>query len=161
MLERLKQILSAATAAPGAAGSPATPGVPEAETARLRVAAAVLLLEIAHADDSFSFEERSHIEEALARHFDLSSAETRQVLEAAEERRREAVDLHQFTSLINRHYDEGQRMVLAEILWRVVHADGELSVHEDALMRRLAGLLDLRPGYLAAARKRAVGEDPA
>ena len=65
----------------------------------------------------------------------------------------EAVDLHQFTSLIIRHYDEGQRYVLAELLWRVVLADGELSRHEDTLLIKLGRLLDLRPGYLAGIRK--------
>ena len=48
-------------------------------------------------------------------------------------------------------------MVLAELLWRVVYADGELSRHEDYLARKIANLLDLRPGYLSEARNRARG----
>jgi hypothetical protein len=36
-----------------------------------------------------------------------------------------------------------------------VYADGTLSEHEDYLTQKLAVLLDLRPGYLAEARKRA------
>ena len=48
-------------------------------------------------------------------------------------------------------------MVLAEVLWRVVFADGELSRHEDYLMRKLASLLELKPGYLGEARRRASG----
>ena len=123
--------------------------------AELRVAACALLLELAHSDDTFQPEEQRHIEEALCRHFDLTAEEGRGLLELAEERRREATDLHQFTRLVTSRYDEGQRMVLAEIMWRVVYADGELSQHEEALMRKIAMLLDLRPGYLAAARTRA------
>jgi uncharacterized tellurite resistance protein B-like protein len=61
-------------------------------------------------------------------------------------------------SLITEHYDEGQRMVLAEVLWRLVYSDGRLARHEDYLMRKLANLLELKAGYLAAARKRAAAE---
>ena len=76
----------------------------------------------------------------------------------AADRLGQATDLHQFTSVIARHYDEGQRMVLAEVLWRVVYADGELSRHESYLMRKLANLLELRPGFLAEARRRVLPE---
>ena len=120
---------------------------------RLRVAACALLLEMAHADGTFSPEERVHIERALAGHFDLDEERVRELIAVAEAARAEAVDLHQFTSLVVRHYDEGQRYVLAELLWRVVLADGQLSQHEDVLLHKLGRLLDLRPGYLAGIRK--------
>ncbi len=123
----------------------------------LRVAACALLLEMAHADSEFSGAERTHIEEAMVRHFDLDTATARELIEIAERERHDAADLHQFTTIINRHYDEGQRMVLAELLWRVVYADGELSRHEDYLSRKLANLLDLRPGFLSEAKNRARG----
>ena len=58
--------------------------------------------------------------------------------------------------MINRHYDEGQRLVLAELLWRIVYADGRLSSHEDRLARKLAILLELPAGYLSEARARAL-----
>jgi uncharacterized tellurite resistance protein B-like protein len=126
----------------------------------IQVAACALLLELAYADDEFTADEREHIEETLTRHFAIPLEMARELIELAEEERRRAVDLYQFTSLINRHYDEGQRMVLAEVMWRLVYADGELAKHESYLMRRLSSLLELRPGYLAEARKRAVGRQP-
>ena len=123
----------------------------------LQIAACAVLLELAHADDEFSAEERSHIEEALGRHFALAPGQVRELIELAERERREATDLFRFTAVINESYDEGQRMALAEVLWRVVFADGRLSDHESYLMRKLSNLLDLRPGYLAEARRRAGG----
>ena len=127
----------------------------------LQVAACAMLLEMAHADDEFSADERRHIEEALGRHFDLPEAEVHALVDLAEQERREATDLFQFTAVIKQSYDEGQRMALAEVLWRVVFADGRLSEHEQYLMRKLSNLLDLRPGYLAEARRRAGGPEPA
>jgi uncharacterized tellurite resistance protein B-like protein len=153
MLAAIRRFLRGA----GGAGDSATagPGRDPDPDAELRVAACALLLELAHSDDTFRPEEQHQIEGALGRHFDLSAEEARGLLTLAEERRREAVDLHAFTRLVTARYDEGQRMLLAEIMWRVVDADGELSRHEEALMRKFATLLDLRPAYLAAARRRA------
>jgi len=151
MIDALKSLL----------GRHATPA-PQAETPSgghddraLHIAACALLLELAHADDEFTPDERRHVEEALVRHFDLPIDAARELMELAERERSEATDLYRFTSLINEEYDEGQRMVLIEVLWRVVYADGKLSKHEDYLMRKLANLLELRPGYLAEARNRA------
>lgn len=142
-----------ATDAPG----PPRPSASDPDR-NLQVAACALLLELAHADDEFSDDERRHLEEVLQRHFSLDRSTVAELIEAAEAERRQAVDLYQFTSLITRHYDEGQRMVLAEIMWRLVFADGQLSTHEQYLMRKLSSLLELRPGYLAEARKRAAAD---
>jgi uncharacterized tellurite resistance protein B-like protein len=46
-------------------------------------------------------------------------------------------------------------MVLAEIMWGLVYADGELADKEQHLMRKISHLLKLEPGYLTLARKRA------
>ena len=148
MLEAFRSLLSRAT-------SPAPYVSTPKEHASLHIAACAVLLELAHADDEFTVEERAHIEEALGRHFNLPEDDVRTLIDLAERQRREATDLFQFTSVINQSYDEGQRMALAEVLWRVVFADGKLSEHENYLMRKLSNLLDLRPGYLAEARRRA------
>jgi uncharacterized tellurite resistance protein B-like protein len=126
---------------------------------RLQVAACALLLELAYADQEFTAEERAHIHESAMRHFALDADAARELMAEAENARREAIDLHQFTSVVLEHYDEGQRMVLAELMWRVIDADGRLAEQESQLARKLASLLDLRPGYLAEARRRAERKD--
>lgn len=146
MFDALKSLLA------GRADTGRAPADPQHD---LRVAACALLLEIAYADQEFSPAERQHIEEIVARQFALDANATQELIAAADRERRLATDLHRFTSVINQHYDEGQRMVLAELLWRIVYADGSLSQHEDTLIRKIANLLDLRPGYLSEARSRA------
>ena len=37
-------------------------------------------------------------------------------------------------------------MVLLEVMWGLVYADGELSTHEESLMRKVCHLLDLAAG---------------
>ncbi len=125
----------------------------------IRLAACALLLELAHADDEFTDDERQHLESAVRRQFGLDAAESTKLLELAQEARDEAVDLWQFTNLIAENYSTGQKMVLAEIMWGLVYSDGELASKEDYLMRKICNLLRLEPGYLAEARQRVTDAD--
>ncbi len=120
----------------------------------LRVAACALLLEVAHADDDFSEEERVHLRDLVKRHFGLPKAAVDELVTLAEDRRRASVDLWGFTALIRENYSLGQKLVLAEAMWGLVLADGVLAEREDYLIRKISRLLDLKPGYLSEARKR-------
>jgi uncharacterized tellurite resistance protein B-like protein len=135
------------------------PAKTEPATSRkdIRLAACALLMEIAHADDEFTDDERAHLESALQRQFGLEAPEAQQLLALAEQERAQAVDLWQFTNLIAENYSIGQKMVLAEIMWGLAYSDGKLAGREDYLMRKICNLLRLEPGYLAEARKRAEG----
>ena len=118
----------------------------------LHLAACVLLLDIAHADGEFSDSERVHIETVLERHFSLPPESGRALMELADKERRNAVDHFKFTSQLRASYDTGQKMVLAEIMWGIVLADGQIAEHEHYLTRKISNLLELAPGYLSAAK---------
>ena len=122
---------------------------------RIQLAACALLLELAHADDEFSTEERTHIQSTLARHFGLPQAGVAELIALAEAERSQSLDHFQFTRLIASEYDLGQKMVLAEVMWGVILADGKLSDHETHLLRKMASLMQIEPGYLAEARRSA------
>ncbi len=132
------------------------PESPEQEVAEpdVRLAACALLIEIAHADEEFTEDEEQHLLSAVRRQYGLEEDEADQLLELAEQARVSAVDLWQFTKLIKQNYSLGQKMVLVEVMWGLVYSDGQLSSHEEALMRRVCHLLDLAPGYLADVRRR-------
>ena len=110
MLDSIRSFVAKNITAPTAMPSAADrlPGV--------QVAACALLLELAHADGEFSESERTHIEEALHRHFALDEATTRELLALAGSQRQQSVDHFQFTRLINDQYDLSQKMVLAEVI---------------------------------------------
>jgi uncharacterized tellurite resistance protein B-like protein len=124
---------------------------------RVQLAACALLLELAHADNEFSPEERRHIETTLARHFGLDDASVAELLRLAEAERAQSLDHFQFTRLVAAEYDLAQKMVLAEVMWGVILADGRLSDHETHLVRKMASLMQLEPAYLAEARRAAAG----
>lgn len=119
----------------------------------VRVAACALLLELAHADGEFSAQEQKHIEDAVARHFGLEVDATQQLLALAAEERSQSIDHFNFTRVINQQFDLSQKMVLAEVMWGVILADGTIQDHEAYLVRKVANLLNLAPAYLSQARQ--------
>src|SRR5687768_8103495 len=154
MLYALRALFSGQPPAPAPAASPdASP-----ESDPLAVAACALLLEIAWADGEFSAAERAHLEGVLARHFNLTAEEGSHLLAVADEARRNSIDHHRFTSVLRKNYDLGQKMVMAEIIWGLALADGEIAEHEHYLTRKISNLLDLQPGYLSAAKNAAAAK---
>ena len=132
------------------AGKAAPSGAPEVDPVHL--AACALLLDIAHADGEFFASEREHLQDVLARHFGLSEVDAQRLLAIAEVERKRAVDHFQFTSVLQKSYDLGQKMVLAEVMWGLVLADGAIADHEHYLTRKISNLLDLQPAYLSTAK---------
>ena len=116
------------------------------------VAACALLLDIAWADGEFSASEKAHLEAVLARHFGLDADAGHTLLEIAEGERQRSVDHFSFTAVLGKNYDVGQKMVLAEVMWGLVLADGQVADHEQYLTRKISNLLDLPPSYLSAAK---------
>jgi len=151
MLDAIRSLLGGAPApAPTRASLPE--GVDPAH-----VAACALLLDIAWADGEFSAAEKSHLESVLGRHFGLDAEGGERLLAIAEQERVRSVDHFSFTSVLGRNYDVGQKMVLAEVMWGMVLADGQIADHEQYLTRKISNLLDLPPAYLSAAKAAAEG----
>ena len=131
---------------------------PTADTGhKLQLAACALLLELAHADNEFTPEERGHIENTLARHFNLDEAEVLELMRLAEIERTQSLDHFQFTRLIAAQYDLRQKVALAELMWGVILSVGNLRDHETHLLRKMASLMQLEPAYLAQARRSVTG----
>jgi uncharacterized tellurite resistance protein B-like protein len=154
MLEGIRRFVRERVVGAGSAGPESTPGGPS----KVQLAACALLLELAHADGEFSAEEREHIQRTVVRHFGLDEETGAELVRLGEAERQQSLDHFQFTRLIATEYDLGQKMVLAEIMWGVILADGRLSDLETHLVRKFASLMQLEPAYLAQARKAAAGE---
>jgi uncharacterized tellurite resistance protein B-like protein len=125
---------------------------PTADVDPIHLAACAILLDIAYADGEFSDSERAHLEGVLERHFALPPDAGRQLIALADEERRKSIDHFHFASVLRRSYDVGQKMVLAEVMWGLVLADGQIADHEHYLTRKIANLLELEPGYLSSAK---------
>ena len=117
-------------------------------------ALAVLLIEVARSDDRVEVREQGIIERALARRFGLDGSEVRRLMKAAEEGAIKATDLHHFTQTVVREFSEEERIGVIEMLWEVAYSDGLLTGDEDALIRRVAGLIYVSDWERGEAKRR-------
>jgi uncharacterized tellurite resistance protein B-like protein len=136
-------------------------GGPEEVQAEFRLATCAVLLELAYADDAFTREEQEYVTDAVRRQFGLDPVEAEQLVQLAEEHRVGGGEIGGFTNLIRDHYSMQQKAALVEMMWGVVRADGTLAPRENQLMKRVCALVELGPGFLAAARERWEGAGPA
>ena len=119
-----------------------------------RLAAAALLFEAAMSDYDLGEEERTTIQQLVREQFDLDDTDASVLATLAQQRVRESVGLHGFTSLINQHWSEKDRLNLVEQMWRVVYADGRLDDHELHLMRKIQRLLHIPQKDFVSAKLR-------
>ena len=117
-------------------------------------ALAVLLIEMARSDDRVEVREHSLIERALARRFGLQRDEVTRLIKAAEEGAVRAADLFHFTRVVVENFTEEERIAVIEMLWEVAYSDDLLTGDEDALIRRVAGLIYVSDHDRAEARQR-------
>ena len=108
---------------------------------RLQLAHAALMVEIIQVDDAITTEEEEKIRQLLNRKFQLSPTEVESLLELASKKQHEATDYFEFTSLLNQHYSQQQKIALIKDLWSLAYADNEMDKYEEHLVRRLADLL--------------------
>jgi len=130
-------------------------GEPPADRpADIQIAVGALLVEAARMDDRFEAAERAAIRRILARRFSLSPAETERLLAASEQAAAASSQLFRFTQLVVERFGPQERIGLIEMMWEVAYADGVLDPDEDALLRRVAGLIYVPDQDRGAARKR-------
>jgi uncharacterized tellurite resistance protein B-like protein len=123
-------------------------------TEEVRLAVAALLMEAAHVDGDLDAAERGAVRRILQQHFALGDAAASALAEAAEQRAERATQLFGMTRFINERFPLARRIELVEMLWEVAYADGVLDPLEDALLRRVAGLVDVSDHERGEARLR-------
>ena len=62
--------------------------------------------------------------------------------------------LHYFTSKINQTFEDKKKLLLLEILWQIILADGKIHDFESNLIRRLSGLLYISDVQCGEAKKK-------
>ncbi|MBW2471316.1 MAG: TerB family tellurite resistance protein [Deltaproteobacteria bacterium] len=122
---------------------------------RTRIAASVILLEAAHADNECTKEELEHVIETLRSDFKLSQEHAEDLVELAHHERKNAVDLFEFTNHINSEFSKAEKKAVLQAVWRIIHLDGQLEKHEDHFARKLTHLLRLTPDDMIAAKLQA------
>ncbi len=124
----------------------------------LRVATAVLLVEVARADFIIDPSEKLRLRELLEQQFHLSTQELDALLEEAEADADRMVSIQHVTRLLNQHYDHAMKRRVVEMMWQLVYADGEKDHYEEHLIRQVADLLYVSHSEFIQARHKAEAE---
>jgi len=145
MIDKLRRLVLGAGSTPD---EPDTGGSNDFETA-----AAALLVEAASIDDNFDDAEYATIARLLAERFDLSSEGVRTLIEDAHDAAEQSVELFSFARRVKAGFDHEERVIMIEMLWEVVYADGIVHDYEANLVRRITGLLHVTDRESGEARK--------
>lgn len=118
------------------------------------VAAAVLMVQAALADNDFSDAEREKIRLILREGFRLAPERADAVLVEAERLADQAVGHHRYTQVVKDMPLEHRKIFMTH-MWMVALADGKKDDAEDSLLRRLSPLLALSDRDRTDARREA------
>jgi len=112
----------------------------------LRMATAVLMLDVARADHVFDESEFDRALKLIETHFHLTPEESAQLVNLASEKAEDLISVHEFTQLLHEHLDEDEKAHVIALLWQIAYADGQLDKYEDSLVLKISDLLYVSRG---------------
>ena len=120
----------------------------EADTrdAAVRLATAVLMVDVALVDSSFDETEFDRMLQLVKNHFGLGTQEAAELINAANAKADELVSVHEFTQLLHKHLSDDEKARVVQLLWSIAYADGELDKYEDSLVLKISDLLYVSRG---------------
>lgn len=150
MIDRLKQFLFDRQGK-SADGGKHTPD-------ELHIAAATLLLEAAMLDGDMDAVERDRTRDLVQARFALSGDDTDVIMEHAETKARDSVDIYSYLRVLISNFDNAEQVELIEMLWDVICADGVIHDYEANLVRRVTGMTGVTDRESGEARRRAMAK---
>ena len=118
----------------------------EDRDAAIRLATAVLMIDVARADHVFQEAEFDRALKLIEAHFGLTPEEAAELVNMAGETVDDLVSVHEFTELLHEHLDEHEKARIIALLWQIAYADGELDKYEDSLVLKISDLLYVSRG---------------
>ncbi len=118
----------------------------EDREATLRLATAVLMVDVARADYVFEESEFDRVLKLIEGHFGLSPEQAAELVNEAGAEADELVDVHRFTTLLHEHLSDDEKARIVSLLWQIAFADGRLDKYEDSLVLKISDLLYVSRG---------------
>ena len=112
----------------------------------LRMATAVLMLDVARADHVFEESEFDRALKLIEVHFGLTPEEAAELVNEAGDKAEDLVSVHEFTQLLHQHLNEQEKAHIIALLWQIAYADGRLDKYEDSLVLKISDLLHVSRG---------------
>jgi uncharacterized tellurite resistance protein B-like protein len=114
--------------------------------AALRLATAVLMIDVARADYVFDESEFDRVLQLIETHFKLTPQQAAELVNEAGEKADDLISAYEFTEMLHKHLDEEEKARIVGLLWQIAYADGRLDKYEDALVLKISDLLYVSRG---------------
>ena len=125
------------------------------EKREVQQAVASLLYETARVDNEVKVQDLRVAQESLRELFALPPQQAQALLARAGEPDKRPTSYHPLTKIINNHFSAEDKRRLVEHMWRVAHADHEVDMYEDHLVRKISELLYVSHREFITAKHRA------
>ena len=142
----------------GVLSAPVSETDPDYRDGAIRKATAVLMIDVARADNTFDPSEFDRVLQLVQEHFHLTPEEAALLVNSADEQAQDLTSLHDFTQLLHRHLDEAEKARIVSFLWQVAYADGRLDMFEDSLVLKISDLLHVSRGRVMRLKHDAAGD---
>src|SRR5210317_757389 len=114
----------------------------------IRMATAVLMIDVARADHVFDESEFDRVLQLVQTHFALPAEQAAELVVAANDRAEDLVSAYDFTKVLHEHLDHGEKARIVGLLWQIAYADGRLDKYEDSLVLKISDLLHVSRGLV-------------
>jgi len=112
----------------------------------IRMATAVLMIDVARADHVFDESEFDRVLQLVQSHFALPAEAAAELVIEAGEKAEDLVSAYDFTKVLHDHLDHAEKARIVELLWLIAYADGRLDKYEDSLVLKISDLLHVSRG---------------
>lgn len=114
----------------------------------IRMATAVLMIDVARADHVFDESEFDSVLELVQSHFALPAEQAAELVIVANDKAEDLVSAYDFTKVLHEHLDHGEKARVVGLLWKIAYADGRLDKYEDSLVLKISDLLHVSRGLV-------------
>ncbi len=134
--------------------NPETPVDPAQQKHAIQLAVCVLLVEMGRVDGEMSKQEFAQLMQLIDQQFELSEQEKAELAELAQQKLEQATDYYQFTSVLNQHFSQAEKITVIENLWKIAFVDGKIDAHEEHYLRKIHSLLHVTHSQFMQAKHR-------
>ena len=107
----------------------------------VQIAISTLMIQTAVYDGIFDEKEKSEILELIKKYFELTEDQKLSLFKIAMKVNDNSNDMQQFTRVLNANLSEDEKLNIIEMLWKIIISDGHIDDYENALIRKISGLL--------------------
>ena len=107
----------------------------------VQIAISTLMIQTAVYDGVFDEQEKSKILELIKKYFNFNEDQKLSLFKIAMQVNDDSNDMQQFTRVLNDNLSEEEKLNIIEMLWKIIISDGHIDDYENALIRKISGLL--------------------